>query len=150
MTQQKTGQKALKQPLKRGSKPGSEKRSLKDFSHQISEKEIHMHAWQWVRKTHPYLLIFHVPSGEDRHIAVAMKLKRMGVIQGVADFLMFVPGMAVAIELKEHDGSQSKPQEYFQERWEKLGHVYVVARSLDEFKNIVRRFVWPWSYNKYP
>src|SRR4029077_3468069 len=111
MTQLKTARKASRTPSKHGSKPARKKRSPKDFSRQISEKEIHMHAWQWVQKTYPNLLIFHVPNGEDRNIAVAMKLKRMGVVPGVADFLMFIPGCGIAIELKEKGGDQSEEQE---------------------------------------
>lgn len=104
--------------------------------------------WQWVRKTYPDLLIFHVPSGETRDIATAVKLKRMGVIPGVADFLMFVAGVAVAIEMKEPNGKQSAVQKIFQERWEKAGNFYKIARSLEEFQLIVNRYVWPWTIGK--
>jgi hypothetical protein len=112
-----------------------------------------MHAWQWVRKTYPDLLIFHVPSGEHRDIATAMKLKRMGVIPGVADFLMFIPGHGIAIEMKNEDGVQSKAQEYFQKQWEKLGHTYLIARSLNSFKEIINGYVnlaWPWVKQSKP
>jgi hypothetical protein len=107
-----------------------------------------MHAWQWVRKTYPELLIFHVPSGELRDIRVAQKLKRMGVIPGVADFLMFLPGANVAIEMKDHDGKQTANQILFQSRWEGLGHRYEVARSLTHFQEIIESYYgatpWPW------
>jgi len=79
----KTGPKASKSPLKTGSKPEKKKPLPKDYSRQISEKEIHMKAWQWVKTYYPDLLIFHVPSGEPRDVVVAMKLKRMGVVAGV-------------------------------------------------------------------
>lgn len=151
MTQQKTGQKSLKPPLKRGSRLGSAKLSLKVSSRQISEKEIHLKAWQWIRETYPDLLIFHVPSGEHRNVITAVKLKRMGVVPGVADFLMFVPGFGVAIELKNKGGTQSADQKLFQSRWEGLGNQYRVARSLDEFKDIVNvMYNWPWSNNQNP
>jgi hypothetical protein len=113
-------------------------------SRRISEKEIQMHAWQWVKDAYPDLLIFHVPSGETRDMATAMKLKRMGVVPGVADFLMFLPGVPIAIELKTGKGVQSGAQEHFQKVWERLGHVYKIARSLDEFKTIVETYYWPW------
>lgn len=145
MTQQKTGQKALKPPSKRGSRPESAKPSLRVSSRQISEKEIHLLAWQWIRETYPDLLIFHVPSGEQRNVVTAVKLKRMGVVPGVADFLMFVPGIGVAIELKNKGGMQSKAQEHFQKRWEACGNRYIIAYSFDEFKTIVGKYVWPWT-----
>lgn len=144
----RTGQKALKAPLKFGSKPEKKKRSSKAFSRQISEKEIHMKAWQWVRNTYPDLLIFHIPSGEHRNVITAIKLKRMGVVPGVADFLMFVHGKAIAIELKDKGGKQSDEQKVFQQRWETLGHEYKIVRSFDEFQNTVNTYVWPWSLTR--
>jgi hypothetical protein len=131
-------------PSKRGSKPESEKPSSKVSSRPISEKEIHMKAWQWVKTYYPDLLIFHVPSGEPRDVVVAMKLKRMGVVPGVADFLMFLPGHGIAIELKEDGGRQSDPQKLFQKRWEHCGFRYYLVRSLEEFQEIVRKYDWPW------
>jgi hypothetical protein len=106
-----------------------------------------MLAWQWVKKTYPDLLIFHVPSGEPRDVTVAMKLKRMGVVPGVADFLMFTPTHAIAIEMKDDDGRQSDPQKRFQKQWEACGNVYEIARSLKEFQDIVRAYEvsWPWA-----
>jgi hypothetical protein len=106
-----------------------------------------MHCWQWIQKAHPQLLIFHVPSGEHRSIITAMKLKRMGVVPGVADFLMFVPGTAVAIELKDKGGKQSIEQKRFQIHWEYLGHHYEIARSLINFQEIVESYygvAYPW------
>jgi hypothetical protein len=104
-----------------------------------------MKAWQWVKTYYPDLLIFHVPSGEPRDVVVAMKLKRMGVVPGVADFLMFIPGHGIAIELKEDNGRQSDPQKLFQKRWEHCGFRYHIARSYEEFQEIVRSYDWPWA-----
>lgn len=104
-----------------------------------------MKAWQWVQKTYPGLLIFHVPSGEPRDVVVAMKLKRMGVVPGVADFLMFVNNYSIAIELKDDGGRQSDAQKRFQQQWEACGNVYEIARSLERFQNIVSTYTWPWS-----
>ena len=101
---------------------------------------------------YPDLLIFHVPSGEPRDVVVAMKLKRMGVVPGVADFLMFVTGRAVAIELKDEGGRQSDPQKLFQKRWQVCGNMYVIVRTLDEFKRVVNAYVlgWPWLIQSEP
>lgn len=111
-----------------------------------------MLCWQWVQKTYPGLLIFHVPSGEPRDVVVAMKLKRMGVVPGVADFLMFVPGRAVAIEMKDEGGRQSDPQKLFQKKWKACGNIYVIARSLEEFQRVVAAYHdgWPWLHDKNP
>jgi len=151
----KIAPKASKKPLKHGSKPAKKKPSPKDFSRQISEHEVHLHCWQWVQNTYPELLIFHVPNGGNRNIAEAQKFKRMGVVPGVADFLMFLPTCNVAIELKDEGGKQSDAQRHFQKRWEKLGHRYEVARSLTHFQEIIDSYhhaaPWPWaSYNENP
>src|SRR4249919_2260459 len=126
MMPSKIAPKGLKKPLKHGSKPVKKKPSLKDFSRQISEHEVHLHCWQWVKNTYPELLIFHVPNGGNRNIAEAQKFKRMGVVPGVADFLMFTYSHAIAIELKDESGKQSDAQKNFQTRWESLGHKYEV------------------------
>lgn len=78
-------------------------------------------------------------------MATAMKLKRMGVVPGVADFLMFIPGCGIAIELKNKNGAQSRAQERFQQRWEACGNRYYIARSLLEFKQAIEKFCWPWG-----
>jgi hypothetical protein len=96
-----------------------------------------MHACQWLRKEISGLLIFHVPNGGHRHIAVAKKLQRMGVLPGVADFLCFTPSRKIAIELKDQDGDQSKDQEKFEKRWRSLGGEYHLCRTLENFKSLV-------------
>ena len=140
----KTAQKALKMQSKRGLKPAKKKPLAKVSSRPVSENEIHLLAWQWVQKTHPDLLIFHVPNGGNRNLQEALKFKRMGVLPGVADFLMFVRGTAIAIELKDDSGKQRDSQERFQEKWEALGNHYWLARSLTDFQNIVATYHWPW------
>lgn len=100
-----------------------------------------MHAWQWVEREHPSLMIFHVPNGELRHIKVAEKLKRMGVVPGVADFLCFTQNRKVAIELKDDDGEQSDDQIRFERRWRDIGGEYYICRTLDAFKALVNAIV---------
>lgn len=148
----KTAPKALKSPSKTGSRPEKKKPSKPVSSRQISEHEIHLKAWQWVQKTYPSLLIFHVPNGENRNVATAVKLKRMGVLPGVADFLIFFHGVCVAIELKDGGGKQSAAQEKFQARWTGLGHWYEIARSLEDFQRIVQSYygVAPWAIQSAP
>ena len=96
-----------------------------------------MHACQWLRKEVKGLLIFHVPNGEHRHIAVAKKLQRMGVMPGVADFLCFTPSRKIAIELKDQDGKQTPDQIKFEKEWTALNGEYYLCRTLDQFQNLV-------------
>lgn len=98
---------------------------------------LHKHAWQWVTREHPGLLIFHVANERKGSIGAVMHFKRMGVLPGVADFLAFPKGRAVAIELKDDEGKQRTGQTAFEDRWEDAGHTYIVVRTLDEFKGVI-------------
>lgn len=113
----------------------------KGCSRQSSEHELHLHAWQWARKTHSKLLIFHVPNGGNRNIAEAVKFKRMGVLPGVSDFLCFTSTRKIAIELKDSDGEKSIDQERFENHWKYLGGEYYICRTLTDFQNLINAIV---------
>lgn len=66
-----------------------------------------------------------------------MHFKRMGVRPGVADWLLFMPGRAVAIENKDDEGEQNADQIKFERQWKAAGNLYVICRTLEEFQNIV-------------
>jgi hypothetical protein len=103
-----------------------------------SENEIHMKAWAWVQKAHPALLIFHVANERKAAPQYHIKLKRLGVLKGVADFLAFpVDGRKFAIELKDDKGVQDEDQIKFQRRWERADGQYFLVRTVVEFQNIV-------------
>ena len=103
-----------------------------------SENEIHMKAWAWCQKTHPALLIFHVANERKASVQYHLKLKRLGVLKGVADFLAFpVDGRKIAIELKDGDGVQDVDQIKFQRHWEHVGGLYFVARTVADFQFII-------------
>ncbi len=69
-----------------------------------------------------------------------MKFKRMGVLPGVADFLMFLKQRRVALELKNANGKQSEDQEKFERMWSNGGDYYI-CKTLEEFKSIVSAYV---------
>lgn len=103
-----------------------------------SENEIHVKAWAWVQKAHPELLIFHVANERKAHVQYHVKMKRKGVLAGVADFLAFpVNGRKLAIELKDDEGVQDAEQVKFQRCWERAGGTYFVVRTLADFQTIV-------------
>lgn len=108
-----------------------------------SEKALHMACKQWLDKagfSRP-LLIFHVANERKGGIGAAMHFKRMGVLPGVADWLAFQPGRAVAIELKNEAGKQDADQKKFQRQWEAAGNAYYVVRTLAEFQAIINGLV---------
>jgi hypothetical protein len=103
-----------------------------------SENEIHVKAWAWCQKAHPALLIFHVANERKAHVQYHVKMKRKGVLAGVADFLAFpVDGRKFAIELKDDKGVQDEDQIKFQRRWERAGGLYFVARTVADFQSVV-------------
>lgn len=100
-----------------------------------SENEIHLKCWQWVQKTHPELLIFHVANERRASVQYHVKMKRKGVLAGVADFLAFpLNGRKLAIELKDDKGVQDAEQIKFQKRWEAMGGTYYLVRTFGEFQ----------------
>ncbi len=103
-----------------------------------SENEIHVKAWAWVRGAHPALLIFHVANERKAHIQYHVKMKRKGVLAGVADFLAFpLDGRKIAIELKDDKGAQDVEQIKFQRRWERAGGLYFLVRTVEDFQFII-------------
>lgn len=106
----------------------------------LREKGLQLHCHQWLVKSGLWgrLLIFHVANERRGGFGVHMHFKRMGVRKGVADWLLFIPGRNVAIELKDEDGEQDEEQVTFQRQWEACGNAYFVARTLEEFQGIVQ------------
>jgi len=98
-----------------------------------------MHCQQWLEKSGIWgrLLIFHVPNERKGGWGAIQHFKRMGVRPGVADYLAFPSGRAVAIEIKDEDGEQSKGQEKFERDWKAAGNVYVLVRTLEEFQGAI-------------
>jgi hypothetical protein len=99
-----------------------------------------MKCQQWLEKASfdVPLLIFHVPNERKASVQYHLKLRRLGVMPGVADYLAFpMNGRKAAIELKDAKGVQSPEQQKFQRMWECTGGVYFVVRTLEEFQGVV-------------
>lgn len=147
MMASKTARKASKaqsKPISRRAKKNSKALALSPDDLELPESGIQMHCWQWFKKAYPHTLLFHVPNGELRHISVANKLKRMGVVPGIADFLGFtLLGTKHAIELKTLTGSQKVAQENFERYWTASGGTYDIARSLEDFQTVCGRLFGP-------
>lgn len=86
---------------------------------------------------------FHVPNGGRRNRTEAARLKGMGVLAGVADWIVLLPGgRFAAIELKRRDGGYLSPaQKHFRERVEGLGGAWYLARTLDEFEQAMEEIL---------
>ena len=83
----------------------------------------------------PEWFYYHVPNGEERPKRAAAKLKRMGLIAGVADFAFIDPnGCARFMEIKRPSErySLSEDQINFQAFCSRTGVPYVVVCATDE------------------
>lgn len=62
--------------------------------------------------------------------------------KGIPDILGILPktGRLIGIEVKSDIGKQSADQKLFQERMEKQGAIYILARSIDDVEAILRQF----------
>lgn len=67
----------------------------------------------WFRMQYPKKTIFAIPNGGSRHIAEAVKLKKMGVLRGVPDLFIPHPKRGYSgffIEMKVGKGKTSDEQ----------------------------------------
>lgn len=109
----------------------------------VKEIGLHMSAAAYLRRACPgEVLWFHVPNGEKRDESTAGKLKAMGVLAGVPDFVFVLPNAQAAfLELKAADGVLSDPQIDFRDRVLAAGCGYATARSLDEVEAVLVRWL---------
>lgn len=78
----------------------------------------------------PGVFAFHPANGEYRSPRTGARLKRMGVVRGVPDFVILAPGKpAIGLELKPEGGRQSPEQRAVEQAWNAAGGKYVVARG---------------------
>lgn len=79
-----------------------------------SETNIQRELWKLIEAFRiPGVIIFHIPNGEKRDIRTAVRLKEMGVMPGVPDFIFHVGGVTGYLELKRTDGRRSDSQKAF-------------------------------------
>lgn len=106
-----------------GSKP------LSDSEHKIQVKLCDYLAYA----ARPEIYYFAVPNQSNRHIANATKMKAEGVRSGIADLCFLLPGGRVAwLEMKKPGGSLSDTQKSFRDICSSLGHLWALAKSVDE------------------
>lgn len=104
----------------------------------MKEDVLHFHAWKLIcafRRND--VVAFHVPNGEKRDRRTAARLQAMGVVPGVADFIIIIAGRVHGVELKTTTGRMSPAQIVFQSDLERAGGLYHVARTLDELAGIL-------------
>jgi hypothetical protein len=78
----------------------------------------------------------HFPAGEYRPVRVGAKLKRMGLLPGMPDFLIFSPKPpgrpGTAVELKSPKGTMKPNQKLRRDQLIDAGWLYFVCRDINE------------------
>jgi hypothetical protein len=84
--------------------------------------------------TLPDLFVWVHATGTARDRQNPARIIHFG-LPGSPDIIGVHNGRAVGIEMKRPDGGvQSDQQKKFQQRWERCGGLYVLARSIDEVR----------------
>ena len=106
------------------------------------EESIQVACVNWFRLQYPKLIIFAVPNGGSRNLYEAKNMKKSGTLKGVADLVIVGNnGRVLFVEMKAGKNKQEDSQVIFQQKVEKLGHKYIICRSLEQFKKEVDLWV---------
>ena len=106
------------------------------------EESIQVACVKWFRLQYPNLVIFAVPNGGSRNLYEAKNMKESGTLAGVADLVIVGNGGKVLfVEMKAGRNKQEDNQILFQKNVERLGHKYVVCRSIEGFKKEIDLWV---------
>ena len=90
--------------------------------------------------------VFAVPNGGSRNLKEAVNLKAQGVLAGVSDLIILLPGKVYFVELKNPNGKgrQSPTQRAFEEAVKQYGQEYLLWdkwTQVEQFVNAHRREV---------
>lgn len=118
-----------------------------------SEIKFQSRCWLWWWNTHGRFKgngkrLFRIKNELDSHGGSSLsRMKQLsenkatGQVNGVSDFEFMCPGFNVYIELKVGKNTQSPEQKEFQHTVEMMEHFYFVVYTLEEFQNIIERFI---------
>ncbi len=114
----------------------------------VSESEIQQACLKWFQLQYPKLasdgVLFHIPNEGIRLGGIGRRMKREGIVRGVADLCLAIPRKGYAalyIEMKKPGSYQSPEQKAWQKSIERYGNKYVVCRSLEEFIMIITDYL---------
>jgi hypothetical protein len=115
-----------------------------------SESRLQQECYMHLHNHYPHMrgLFFEVHNNANSAISGTVH-KAMGRVAGVADMCMLIPargampGRVIFVEFKTSTGRQSPKQIAWQATVERAGFQYVVIRSVDEFRLLVRDVVPP-------
>lgn len=101
----------------------------------LQEKETEAQIQRAILDYLAYRNVFHwranTGAGYFRNKGGGERFVRFGE-KGMADIFCVVGGQVYGLEIKRSNGKQSAEQVEWQERFEKAGGVYILARSIDD------------------
>jgi hypothetical protein len=116
-------------------------RELDPYEDQIQEALVAQLQWGKLRAG---VVFFHVPNGGKRDKRTAAKLKRMGVLPGVADLIfLWATGMiprVLFLELKAKGEGLSKEQRLFRDNVKTVRCYFECADNIDDALTILDRY----------
>lgn len=126
--------------------------SAKEFKEAVqaskSESQIQQECVEWFKQKYPQLwnegMLFHIANEGIRLGGMGSRVKREGVVKGVADLCLCIPMHgygALYIEMKRKGTYQKPEQKAWQAATERHGNKYVVCRSKQEFAVEVTRYL---------
>ncbi len=111
------------------------------------ESNIQKSCVKWFTLQFPDLrpVFFAVGNGGARNRTEAAIMKGEGVTAGVADMLLLHANPdyhGLCIEFKTPTGRQSPTQKVFQHHAEKHGYKYIIVRSVEQFIEDVKNYIY--------
>jgi hypothetical protein len=95
---------------------------------------------RWFRATFPSVLIYAIPNGEKRSVAIGKKLKDEGVVAGIPD--LHVPAWRLRIEMKRADGGRvSVEQAEVMDYLQTVGETCLLCHGCDDARKQVQEFL---------
>lgn len=111
-----------------------------------SESRIQQEIVRWFRNNYclkhhqPRHAIFSVPN-EGKNPKEQLKKKATGLMAGVSDLIVLLPGVVLFVECKDEKGRQSQKQIDFEKTVSLLGFDYILVRSLEEFQKKIKKYL---------
>lgn len=104
-----------------------------------TESKLQQDCFVWFWNEFPNLrrTLFHVPNGGQRGRVAGNRMKSIGVVAGVPDFVFLHAGQCHFIELKTDSGLISGKQKEIHFIFAKQGFKVNVIRSFDEFTKLI-------------
>lgn len=107
----------------------------------MTEHEHQCAFFKWMRLQYPNVVAFAIPNGGQRHKAVAVKLKREGVLKGIPDVFIADGRPGMFIEMKADKGSLSDHQKERIGELAMAGYVVAVCHGWEQARESVIKYM---------